>query len=391
MAFPDPARSDTAHGSSAPPRRLRPGAIRVGRLAGVPIYLTLSWLVLAVLVVGGYGRLAGREGASATVNALLGVVVVVCLLVSVLLHELAHALVARWHAVGVRGITLELLGGYTEMESEAPRPGPEALIALAGPVTSLLLGGVGAALAPFTPRGSVVGDFVFLLAASNLIVGVFNLLPGLPLDGGRALRAGIWRLSGDPRRADLVAGWCGRVIALATVASALVLRFNAGALSWFSVVFMALIGGTLWAGATDAIRLGRLRQKLPALNAGGLARPLHVVVSGTPLSEALRQREELDRDPSLGVANSSGQLIGLVSPVLVAGVPVERRPWTEVDAVAAPVGAQQRIGAEASGMAVLDAVSANPGADLLVTVGEDVIGVLSVADVMARLEVKEKR
>jgi Zn-dependent protease len=360
-------------------------------LAGVPIYLTLSWLVLAVLVVGGYGRLVGRSDQSSTVNALLGAVVVVSLLLSVLLHELAHALVARRHAVGVRGITLELLGGYTEMDAEAPRPGPEALIALAGPAVSLVLGGIGAAFVPITSRDSVLGEFVFLLAASNLIVGVFNLLPGLPLDGGRALRAGVWRLTGDPRRADLVAGWCGRVIALATVSSAFFLRANGQALSWFGVVFMALIGGTLWTGASDAIRLGQLRVKLPTLRAGELARPLHVVGSGTPLSEALRQRDHLAGDPSLGVANTTGNLISLVSPGMVAAVPVERRPWVDVDSVSVPVGFDGRIDADVTGMAVLDAVNANPGRDLLVTVGEDVIGVLSVADVVARLESKEKR
>lgn len=386
MAIPESAREQTP-----PPRRLRPGAIRVGRLAGVPIYLTLSWLVLAVLVVGGYGRLLGGAGRSATVNALLGAVVVVSLLVSVLLHELAHAVVARRNAVGVRGITLELLGGFTEMDSEAPRPGPEALIALAGPAVSLLLGGLGAALVPFTSRDSVLGEFAFLMAASNLIVGAFNLLPGLPLDGGRALRAGVWWLSGDPRRADLVAGWCGRIIALATVASAFFLRVNGGLLSWFGVVFMALIGGTLWSGASDAIRMGELRVKLPRLNAGQLARPLHVVPSGTPLGEALRQRDLLERDPSLGVANSAGRLIGLVNPGMVAAVPVERRPWVDVDSVSAPIGPDARIDAGVTGMGVLDAVQSSPGRDLLVTVGEDVIGVLSAADVITRLESKEKR
>lgn len=379
---------------TSPPRRPRPGAIRVGRLAGVPIYLTLSWLALAVLVTAGYGRLVGGAGRSSTVEALLGAVVTATLLVSVLLHELAHAVVARWFSVGVRGITLELLGGFTEMDSEAPRPGPEALIALAGPAVSLALGGVAALLAPLASRGSVAGEFLFLTAASNLIVGVFNLLPGLPLDGGRALRAAVWRWSGDARRADVAAGWCGRIVALGSVAGAAALA-GGGVLSWFGVAFTAVIGGTLWSGASDAIRMGELRGRLPVLRAGALARPLHLVASGTPLAEALRQRDlragaaGAEVAPALGVADSSGRLVAVVSARLVAGVPPARRPWVSVDAVARPAAEGARIASDATGLAVLDAVRADPAVDVLVTAGEDVVGVLSAADVAARLTAKE--
>ncbi len=371
------------------PRRLRPGAIRVGRLVGVPIYLTLSWLVLAVLVVGGFGRLAAGQGRSGTFTALLGVTVVASLLLSVLLHELAHALVARRFGVGVRGITLQLLGGFTELDREAPAPAPEAAIALAGPAVSLLLGGVAAVFIPVTGRTTVIGEFVFLVAASNLIVGVFNLLPGLPLDGGRALRAGIWRLTGDPRRADIVAGWSGRVIAIVTMTGAFALYANGTVSGMFSVLFTLAIGLTLWSGATQAIRMGELRRRLPGIRVRKLARPLHVVVSGTPLAEALRQRDELGRRRSLGVSDSAGHLVALVHPHLVASVPEERRPWITVDSVARPISPGQRIGADAAGMAVLDAVNANPGHDLLVTVGEDVIGVLRAVDVIAALDSKE--
>jgi Zn-dependent protease len=358
----------------------------------VPIYLTLSWLILAVLVVGGFGRLVAGGGRSGAYTALLGATVVGSLLLSVLLHELAHALVARHFAVGVRGITLELLGGFTELDREAPAPGPEAAIALAGPAVSLLLGGVAAAFVPVTSRGTIIGEFVFLLAASNLIVGVFNLLPGLPLDGGRALRAGLWRLTGDPRRADIAAGWSGRVIAVATVTGAFALYVNGTVTGFFSVLFTVLIGFTLWTGASDAIRMGELRRRLPALSAGALVRPLHMVVSGTPLAEALRQRDELGgRRPYLGVVDRSGQLIALVHPALIATVPNERRPWVDVDTVAQVIAPAQRIPADTAGMDVLDAVNANPGTDLLVTVGEDVIGVLRAADVIAALESREKR
>ena len=169
------------------PRPPRYGAWQVARIMGVPIYLTASWILLAVIIIVGYGPYAGA-GHSKIAAYGLGLSIVVCLLLSVLLHELGHAVVARRFRVGVRGITLELLGGFTEMESEAPTPRAEAAIALAGPAVSFAIAIVTGALVPLTTRGTVLGDLTFQLAATNALVAIFNVLPGLPLDGGRALR-----------------------------------------------------------------------------------------------------------------------------------------------------------------------------------------------------------
>src|SRR5258706_230965 len=140
---------------------------------------------------------------------------VLCLLLSVLLHEIGHAVVARHYGIGVKAITLELLGGYTEMDGDSPHPRADLFVSIVGPIVSAVLGGaaLGAWLA--LPGDGVINQLAFQLAWSNLIVAVFNALPGLPLDGGRALRAIVWGVTGNRHTGSTVAGWIGRILAVA--------------------------------------------------------------------------------------------------------------------------------------------------------------------------------
>jgi len=374
------------------PAAAYPGALRVARIMGVPVYLTASWILLSIVLIAGYGPLISRQDAGPYAY-LLGLTIVISLLVTVLLHELGHALAARRYRVGVKRITLEILGGFTELEGDAPTPRAEAVIALAGPGVSVLLAVASGAFLPVTDRDSLIGQLVFQLAFTNGLVAVFNALPGLPLDGGRALRAGVWRLTRDPDRADVVAGWSGRVVALATLAAGLALYHTTRLVGLVGLVFVAIVAGTLWRGASESIRMARLKKRLPLVSAGRMARPLFRVPTGTPLAEAIRRRDESGMESDVpfmvGVTNADGRVIALVSPRAVATVPPERRPWVSVDEVALPVPASQRIPAETTGLDVVAAVQANPDGDLLVTVGEDVVGVLRVADVVSTLRSRE--
>ena len=373
--------------SAQEPRRSARTGRMVGRVLGIPLYLNASMLVLAVLVTvvyGGYVR--GQLDLPAPVAYAIGFGFVVCLLGSVLLHELGHALTARRYRIGVRGITLELLGGYTEMDRDAPNPRVDALISLAGPAVSLLLGGVAAAAAFALPDRTVLGQIAFQLAASNILVAIFNVLPGLPLDGGRALRAGVWALIGDRHRATVVAGWAGRGIAVATGVLVFTL-YRLNLVTLFGLVFILLVVLTLWQGAGQSIRLARMSGRFPLVDLGALARPVVSVPSGTPLAEAQRRGEQDARpDPALGVADASGKLVALVDAYAAAKVPAERRPWVAVDSVARAVGNLTALKVELTGEQVVRAVQAYPGAQYLVVSGEDVVGVLNVADLAAILE-----
>lgn len=359
----------------------------VGQVLGIPVYLNPSMLVLAVLVTVVYGGYVEAQlGLAGPAAYAVGLGFVACLLGSVLLHELGHALTARRYGIGVRGITLELLGGYTEMDRDAPTPRVDALVSLAGPAVSLVLGGLATAAALALPDRTVAGEIAFQLAASNVLVAVFNVLPGLPLDGGRALRAGLWALLKDRNRATEVAAWAGRGIAVVTALAVFTL-YRLDLLTVFGLVFILLVVFTLWQGAGQSIRLARMSRRFPLVDLRTLARPLFAVPSGTPLAEAQRRAGAADRGgDALAVADAGGRLVALVDAAGAAAVPAERRPWVAVDTVARDLGRVPALPLGLTGEQVVRAVQAHPGAQYVVTSGEDVVGVLHVADLAELLE-----
>ena len=369
------------------PRRAGRTTRVVGRVLGIPIFVNGSMLLLAALVTVVYGNYVRAElDLPGPVGYLIGFGFVVCLLGSVLLHELGHAMTARHYGIGVRGITLELLGGWTEMDREAPNPRVDALVSLAGPAVSLVLGGLATAATLALPDRTAAGQVAFQLAASNVIVAVFNVLPGLPLDGGRALRAGVWALLKDRNRATEVAGWAGRGLALTTALVAFWF-YRLQHLTIFGMLFVLLVVFTLWQGAGQSIRIARMTRRFPLIDLAVLARPVLTVPAGTSLGEAQRRRAEDSRPHVvLGVVDSAGTLTALVDPVAAERVPVDRRPWVAVDSVSRSRDALPVLPAGLSGEQVVRALQATPAAQYVVTSGEDVLGVLRVGDVAAVLE-----
>jgi Zn-dependent protease len=341
---------------------------------GFPLRLSWSVLVLVGLVTLLSGQLIGYG---------VGFGFVVSLLLSVLLHELGHALTARGLGIGVRGITLEILGGYTEMDRDAPNPRAELLVSLAGPAVSLALGMAFSVGGVLLPDGSA-RRVVLLVALANLIVAVFNLLPGLPLDGGRALRAAVWWLSGSRPRGTLVAARCGQAVAAGTGLVAVWL-YAAGVFSEFGLVLMILVGFSLWQGATGSAHAARVSGRVPLIDVDRLTRPIFAVPTGTPLAEAQRQaRESGPADPALAVVDSTGRLVALVHDGAAAAVPDHRRPWVSVDSVARDLSGFGAVPAGLQGEEALDLLRADPSGEYLVTTDGRVVGVLRAADV-ARL------
>lgn len=358
-------------------RRGRSG-IRLGRVLGFPVHLSWSVLLLLGLVTLLYGGFRGY---------LVGFGFGVCLLGSVLLHELGHALTARRLGVGVKGITLEILGGYTEMERDAPNPRVELLVSLAGPAVSLLIAVAAGAATIGVPADGPVYEVLLLLALANAIVAVFNLLPGLPLDGGRALRAAVWKVSDSQRTGTLVAARCGQVVGLGTAAGAVVLYL----VDWFSafgLIFMLLVAFTLWQGASASVRMA----EVPLIDVSQLTRPIFAVPSGTPLSEAQRQATQAGPPgAALAVADSSGRLIAVVQPAAAQAVPAERRPWVNVDAVAKEVEELRAVRAELRGSDALRELQGAPAGEYLVVSEDRVVGVLRTSDVARVLQRKGGR
>ncbi|MDT4987598.1 MAG: hypothetical protein QOI74_1692 [Micromonosporaceae bacterium] len=368
--------------------RARLGArLRIGRLAGFDVYLSPSWVLLAAVLLVGYGRLLDRSGPTPG-SYLMAVVIVAGLVASVQLHELGHALTCRRYGIGVRAVTLELLGGYTEMDRDPPGPAAELAVSLSGPAVSLLLGLLGAGIFAVTPASTVGRQVAFQLAVSNLVIAAFNSLPGLPLDGGRVLLALVWARTGDPYRGSLVAGWVGRVLALVCLVGAVALGTRGGP-AVVGAVAVAVVAAGVGQGAGRAIRLGRLGLRLPLLDVAALARPIYPVPAGTALDEAHRMAAAAGAGAvTLGVADPSGRVVAVVNAAADAAVPPAQRARVQVDQVARSFD-DRVLAVGLRGAEVLDAVRGDPHGEYLVTSGEDVVGVLRGVDVADLLTSRE--
>ena len=220
--------------------------IRLCRFAGVDVSLHPSWfLVLALFVWASTRAFADvYPGLPLTERAAMGVLSGVAFFSCLAVHELAHAVVARRFGIRVLGITLFMFGGMARISGEPASPSEECAVALAGPATSGVVGGVFALASLGATRAGWTGaeGVLATLALVNVGVALFNLVPGLPLDGGRLLRAGLWRMTGDHARSTRVAAGVGRALAGIMIAAGLVVVFRREAVGLWYV----MLGGFLW-------------------------------------------------------------------------------------------------------------------------------------------------
>jgi Zn-dependent protease/CBS domain-containing protein len=389
----DPHRTLAHSGKSRPPKPPGPGGgLLMGRPFGVPVYVAPSWFLVAALITWVFGgqldRILPELGAA---RYLVSLFFAVAFYASVLVHELAHTVAALRFKLPVRRIQLQFFGGVSEIEKEAETPGREFVLAFVGPLLSLVLAGVFYLAMQTVEPGTVPGVLLAGLMISNLIVAAFNLLPGLPLDGGRMLRAVVWKISGRPMAGTVAAAWVGRALAVAVLVG-LPLLTQSGALgsaaedsvgmdTVMDALLAAILAAIIWTGAGNSLRMARLREHLPELRARSLTRRAVPVESETPLSEALR-RANAAGARALVVVDNEGNPLSLVREAAIVGVPEHRRPWVAVSGLAQDLTDGMRVSAELAGEQLLDALRATPATEYLVVeeTGE-IYGVLSAADV----------
>lgn len=371
------ARSSAARGG--------PGVV-LFRPFGIPVHVTASWLIVAALITLVYGQLVEGRLYLGAGSYVLAFVFAVLLYVSVLVHELAHSVVARAYGLPVRRIVLYVLGGVSEIEREAPTPGREFWIAFAGPALSLLLAVGFFGLSLFTDPFSVTGELLFQLWLANMLVGVFNLLPGLPLDGGRLLRAGVWKLTGRPLTGSVAAAWGGRLLALFVVALPLLVSWSAGGSpSPWALVWGLVLGGFMWMGAGESLRAARVRARVPGLRARSLARPAVLVRADTPLAEAERRADQENAEAIVAV-DSAGIPVSIVHPSAAEAITPGRRAWVPVSSLARAVTEHSVVQADLEGEELLTSLTSHPMSEYLVADAEGtVLGVLRARDVNAAM------
>jgi Zn-dependent protease/CBS domain-containing protein len=345
-----------------------------------------SWLLVAALiaylVAPGIERVAPDLGA---LKYVAGLAFAVLLTLSLLVHEISHALMSRHYGIGVRSITLHFIGGVTAIDGEPATPKQELMISAVGPLTSLGIGGVALALYQVTPPG-LLAFVVGGLAGANLVVGVLNLVPGFPLDGGRVLRAAVWKLTGNPHRGTAAAGWAGRAVAILMLLSPGLLQALGFEVTVIDFVIALIFGWFLWSAATSAIVSAKVRSRLPALLARGLARRSLSVPSDLPLSEAVRLAHEAQAG-SIVTLDPGGRPVGIVNEAAVLATPVERRPWVTVSTVARTLGPGLTLPADLAGESLIRAMQAAPASEyLLLDADGHVYGVLASRDVDAAFD-----
>lgn len=258
----------------------------MGRPFGIPVYVSPTWLIVAAFITYIYQKvvIAQLPDLSVPLSYVVSFVFAVLLYVSVLLHELAHSVVAKLYGLPVRRITLYLLGGVSEIEREPETPGREFMVAFVGPLLSFGLAAIGFAAYQVIDPATILGVLTFQLWGANLIVGVFNVLPGLPLDGGRMLRAGVWKLTRNPTSGTIVAAWTGRALAVVLVAVPVGLALMSGQSPGWEVIWSVLLASFIWLGATQSLRSARVRARIPQVNARALARRAIAVTGDLPLA-----------------------------------------------------------------------------------------------------------
>jgi Zn-dependent protease/predicted transcriptional regulator len=313
--------------------------IRVGRIAGIEIGIHYTWLLIAVLITGsfiGYLSDTHRLWPARTIWS-AAIVISALFFLSVMLHEMAHALVARAYGMHVRTITLFALGGVTRIEKQAANPAAEFWMGLAGPLMSAALGILCGGLASWWARGSNIvtispaATVLLSLSSLNLMLAMFNLIPGFPLDGGRILRAILWWIGGDEIRATRIASRVGQGVALVMFGLGLWEFLSAASLSG---IWLGLLGWFLLDAATASYVQAEVLTGLSNIRVGDLMSHECVSVPADLSVQRFAEEHVLQTGRRCYAVEDRGEIVGMITPADLAKV--ERIRWchTPVNQVA---------------------------------------------------------
>jgi len=339
-------------------------------LAGIPIYLDYSWFVIFFLLAWTIGFVSMPTiypGLSQLEYLFIGTLSALLLFVSILVHELAHSVVAKRSGLKIDRITLYLLGGVSQMESEPSNPSLELKMAAAGPVTSLAISalvGVGSLLSASMNLTPLVQAPLFYVALVNAVVAGFNLIPAFPMDGGRVLRSLLWRRNGNIVRSTVVASNVGRVFAYILVFFGM---FTMIFVDLVSGVWFLLIGWFISSSATASLRQTIIQEDLRGVSVADLM--TRAVESVTPEMDLGSLSEEFIRTEHTGLpVVSSGELVGCVRLGDLKKVRKESWATTKTKEIMIP---REKL---------VTALAGDPATDIITSMNQRNIGTVFVMD-----------
>ncbi|HET7028813.1 MAG TPA: site-2 protease family protein [Candidatus Limnocylindrales bacterium] len=386
-----------ASGAPSPERsqRERPagmlgGSVRIFTIAGIDIGIHLSWLVVFGLVTWSLavGYLpAAIPGIESTTAWILGAIASLLLFASVLVHELAHSFVARAQGLEVHSITLFIFGGVSNLSGEAKRPSTEFLVAIVGPLTSVVVAAlaylVGTVVAGSREAAAVAG----YLATVNLLLGLFNLVPGFPLDGGRVLRAIAWTVTGSIRRGTRIAVTVGQVVAWALMLWGIFRVFGGDV---FGGIWIAAIGWFLQGAgqaSLEQVVMEQVLRRVRVRDVAGLDRGR--VPPSTSVADLIERYLLPGNRRAMAVAADDGALRGIVTLGDVTRVPPDVRDRTPVADVMTPVASLVTARPDEPLADALEALGRGDWEQLPVVRDGRLVGLITRADILRQLQLRE--
>ncbi len=367
------------------------GNIRVGNLFGIPFYVNPSWFFILGLVTLIYGgQLAQFPQVGGITPWILGLVAAILLFASVLAHELGHSFVAIAQGIEVKSISLFIFGGLASLEKESKTPAGSFYIAIAGPAVSLLLYAFFTALNASIAFPTPADEIIFLLAQINLFLALFNLIPGLPLDGGNILKALVWQITGNPNKGVIFASRVGQFFGWLAVVIGLM-----GTLGISSVgsLWTAIIGWFLLQNAGFSAQSATIQDKLSNYTAED------AVIANSPIVPANLTLRELANDYIIGkekwrkflVTNGEGQLLGTISVEEMKKVPTSQWTETSVKDLTQPAATDTLVKSNISLLEVVKLIEKQEIKEFTV-VREDgvVVGLLEKASIINLLQKEAK-
>jgi Zn-dependent protease len=314
------------------------GSFRIARIAGIDIDINISWLIILALLTASLALSwfpAAVPHLPTATYWLLGLGSSLLLFASVLLHELAHSVVARSRGLPVSSITLFIFGGVSNLEQEPQSAGTEFFVAIVGPLTSLVIGVVALVLdALFVNRAPIAAAVCAYLGIVNLLLALFNLIPGFPLDGGRVLRSIIWGITGNLRTATRWAAGIGQFVAYLLIFYGILQLFTSNVLNgiWF-----AFIGWFMLNAAQSANRQVALDLLLRGVHVADVLRPVPLTVPAESTLQEVVDHTLLPNGLRMVPVMQGDQFVGLLTLADVRHIPRERWPQTPASSVMIPL------------------------------------------------------
>ena len=364
--------------------------IRIGQIIGIPIELNVSWFLIFGLLTWSLATgLLPQEypELSGTWHWLLGAVTSFLFFGSVLAHELGHSVLALRNNVPVRKITLFIFGGLAQIEKEPPTPGAEFRIAIAGPLTSLGLAAIFGSLWLMDQAIPYLAAPSIWLARINLILAIFNMIPGFPLDGGRVLRAVIWQWSGSYSQATRIAASVGQLAAFGFIGFGLIEMFLG---RFIDGLWLVLIGTFLNNAASSSATISKLQEALQGVTVSDLISRNTSTVYGLTTLQRLVDEHMLSRGQPYVLVGEGGDLRGVLTLQDITTLPARKWPFTTAAEAMSPVSQLVSIPSQKELWQTLQFMERKGISKVAVEENGETIGVLTQEQIQQYLQMRSR-